>query len=380
MKRLPTIGFVAVCMMFALPASASASVSSTGQVKHWGSYAGADVTPLPKAVANLENVVAIDAGNMSGYALESNGTLWAWGENGEGELGDGSTAPSRKQATQTTFPAGVKIVAIGEAQDSGFAIDSTGQGWAWGMNGPGQLCLGKGTERRVLTPQKVPGLTEAHAVQGGEHHVLWLLKNGALETCGTNSNGQLGVGPAAARSASPLSVPGLSKVVEISAGEKSSCARTLAGAIYDWGANYNGQAGIGTESAAVYEPTLVPLPGAASEVSCGGNLPPNGHTLALVKGVPYGWGADAAGQVGDGQTVNKLKPVIATAVESLGLTHVVASGAYSLGINAIGELYAWGSDEGAALGTGLGLSSLTPVAIESGVVEISGTALNSLDR
>ncbi len=154
----------------------------------------------------------------------------------------------------------------------------------------------------------------------------------------------------------------------------------LAGAIYDWGANYNGQAGIGTESAAVYEPTLVPLPGAASEVSCGGNLPPNGHTLALVKGVPYGWGADAAGQVGDGQTVNKLKPVIATAVESLGLTHVVASGAYSLGINAIGELYAWGSDEGAALGTGLGLSSLTPVAIESGVVEISGTALNSLDR
>jgi alpha-tubulin suppressor-like RCC1 family protein len=377
LTRLLAMSAVALCLTFVASASAT---TSTGQVKHWGSYGNANTTPLPTAVENLENVVSIDAGNTSGYALESNGTVWTWGENGDGELGDGQTSPSRKQAVQAIFPAGVKIVSIGEAQDNGFAIDSTGQGWAWGMNGPGQLCLGPNAEKRVSTPTKIPGMTDALAVQGGEHHVIWLLKNGTLESCGTNSNGQLGVGTKVRKSKVPIAIPGLSKVVEISAGEKSSCARTSSGAVYDWGSNLNGQVGEGIESAAVFTPYLVPLPGAASQIACGGNLPENGSALALVGGVPYGWGADHFGQVGDGQTTNKLRPVPATAIESLGLTHLVASGAYSLGINAAGNLYAWGADEGESLGSGLGQTSLTPVLIESNVVEISATARNSVDR
>lgn len=354
------------------------SASALAGVKQWGSNAGAHTVPLPTVVENVENVIAVDASNLSDYVLESNGTMWAFGENGDGELGDGLSTPSLENAVQVSFPGGVRIVAIGEAQNSGFAIDSTGQGWSWGQ-GNVTLCLGEDAGK-TRTPQKVPGMTNALAVQGGEHHVLWLLKTGTIEACGTNLNGQLGLGSKVRKTGSPVAVPGLSGVVEISAGEKTSCARASSGAVYDWGADYNGQIGNAVEEASVYEPFKVPLPGPASQISCGGNLPENGHAFALVKNVVYGWGADGFGQVGDGQTTNKLAPVVATAVRTLGLKHVVASGAYSLGLNAAGNVYAWGSDAGEALGTGEGESLMGPVLVDTGVAEISGTAQHSLDR
>jgi len=354
------------------------SASAFAAVKQWGSDAGAHSLPLPTVVESLENVTAVDASNLSDYVLESNGTIWAFGENGDGELGDGLSSPSLMSAVQVSFPAGVRIVAIGEAQNSGLAIDSTGQGWSWGQ-GNVALCLGEDVGK-TRTPQKVPGMTSALAVQGGEHHVLWLLKNGTIEACGTNRNGQLGQSSKVRKSGSPVAVPRLSGVVEISAGEKTSCARTSSGLVYDWGADYNGQIGNAVAEPSVSEPFKVPLPGPASQISCGGNLPANGHALALVKGVVYGWGADAFGQVGDGQTTNKLAPVIATAVRTLGLKHVVASGGYSLGLNAAGNVYAWGSDAGEALGTGKGESSIAPVLVDTGAAEISGTAQHSLDR
>jgi alpha-tubulin suppressor-like RCC1 family protein len=349
--------------------------TAAAEVDRWGSYAGAFTQPTPTAVAGLENVVAIDAGNVSSYALEQNGTLWAFGENGRGQLGDGLKEDAITRAVEVSFPVGVKIVAIGEAEDAGFAIDSTGQGWSWGDT----MCLGKAVGD-TTKPQKVPGMTEAVAVQGGGHHVLWLLRNRTLQACGKNENGQLGVGEGIAYSALPKALPGLSNVVEVSAGEKSSCARTSTGAVYDWGADYNGQVGNGMEQASVYEPFKVPLPGVASEISCGGDLPPNGHTLALVEGAVYGWGADGGGQIGDEQTVNKRTPTLARAVSSLGLTHIVASGACSLGLNAAGNVYAWGSDADKALGAGKEKSSHMPLLVDGGAVEISGTAYNGLDR
>jgi alpha-tubulin suppressor-like RCC1 family protein len=367
--RAPALLAATICLTLLCAATATAGVD------RWGSYAGAFAQPTPIAMANLENVVAIDAGNRSSYALKNDGTLWAFGENGRGQLGDGLEEDAITRAVEVSFPVGVTIVAIGEAEDVGFAIDSTGQGWTWGDT----MCVGKAVED-TTKPQKVPGMTEAVAVQGGGHHVLWLLRNKTVEACGKNENGQLGVGQGITYSALPKAIPGLSNVVEVSAGEKSSCARTATGAVYDWGADYNGQVGNGVEQPSVYEPFKVPLPGVASEVSCGGDLPPNGHTLALVEGAVYGWGADGGGQLGDEKTQNKLTPARGGAVSSLGLTHVVASGACSLGLSADGDVYAWGSNADKALGAGKGKASLTPLLVDSGALEISGTAYNSLDR
>ncbi len=365
---------------FALVACAAlAATSASAQVEHWGSYGnGGALVGSPTPVPNLEDVVEVDASNNSSLALEANGTVWAWGENVRGQLGDGLTEASLTEAVQVQFPAGVKIVSIGEAQNAGYAIDSTGQGWSWGLVSPA-LCLGSGAEE-TLTPQMVPGITSASDVQGAAKHVLWLMKNGTVETCGTNGNGQLGIGGQVTNSSRPVLVPILN-VAQISAGQKESCARTSEGAVYDWGSDLNGQIGNGVEEEEVNVPFRVPLAGPASEVSCGGDLPENGHTLALVRGALYAWGADATGQLGDGRRVNKPTPTLATATAPLSFVQVTASGAYSLGLTAAGTVYGWGSNAYKALNGSSQRFSLTPEAIfTGGVSEISSTAYNSVVR
>ena len=96
--------------------------------------------------------------------------------------------------------------------------------------------------------------------------------------------------------------------MEVSAGELTSCARTATGEIWDWGGNDNGQLGDGTETDS-HVPVRVPLPGPATEITCGGNLTSDGHNLALVGDELYGWGADQFGQIGDGGDKYKLLPV-----------------------------------------------------------------------
>jgi alpha-tubulin suppressor-like RCC1 family protein len=351
-----------------------ASTSASAQVYHFGSYGRGEenLFPTPVLEPGLEDATRIDAGNASGFALVGE-TVMAFGTNEHGQLGDGTTTASQTPVA-VDFPSGVHIVAIGEADESGYAIDSTGQGWAWGKAGD-QLCLGK-IHADVLTPEKVPGMTKATAVQGGGPHVLWLLSNGTVESCGLNPHGELGDGSTES-SARPVAVSGLSGVVEVSAGEQSSCARTASGAAYDWGLDEDGQVGNGVEEASVVTPFHVPLAGSASKLSCGGSLPDNGHTLALVGSTAYGWGDDEYGQLGDGQKLDKLTPT--QAVEVGPLAAIVASGESSLGLTTGGEVEAWGSNRRGALGqgTGTGKEALKPRPVASGAVEISATATDA---
>ena len=308
----------------------------------------------------------------SAYALESNGSVWAWGNNRVGQLGEGSeNSPS--EAQPVPLPAGLKFTAIGEAEFVGIAIDSAGHAWAWGQGGPAP-CLGRygGFE---TPPTEVPGISNAVAVAGGGHHTIWLLSNGTVEACGNNAQGQLGV-PEINGSSTPVQVPGLSNVVEISAAERTSCARTASGAVYDWGANWDGQIGNGeTSEEGVFSPYEVPLPGPASEVSCGGNVPADDYTLALVNGQVYGWGADEAGQIGDRSTGEKTIPV----ATGLHFSQVVAGGATSYGLDASGKLWSWGSGFENSLGTGKTKNSLAPAMVDEGVVAISATAHDVAD-
>jgi alpha-tubulin suppressor-like RCC1 family protein len=356
----------------------SAGALAPGSVAHWGSYFGGNPykQAVPAIVADLSGVVAISASNSSSYALQctggaaackSDGVVWSWGNGDYGQLGNGSTADSPTSAVQVRFPAGVHIVAIGEAKDDGFAIDSTGQAWGWGLNELSSLCLGRGNPGRQLTPAKLPEVSSAKAVSGGQDHVLWLLANGTVAACGTNAEGQLGVS-SPARSAFPIAVPGLSGIVEISAGNRSSAARDASGQVYMWGSNLNGQIGVSSEAPFIARPTLVSLPGAVAQISCGGDLARNSHTLALLSdGRLFGWGADAHGQVGDEETENKSSPVQLEWPGVPTFTKIAASGAYSLGLDAAARVWAWGG------------GAMTPSVVDEGVSEISATAHNSLD-
>ena len=328
---LAGLASAAMALAVAIPASAGA-----GAVMRWGSFGTPPGAATPTSVEDLTGVSAISASNASAYALESNGSVWAWGNNRAGQLGEGDEN-SPDEAEPVPLPAGLKFTAIGEAEFVGIAIDSAGHAWAWGEGGPAP-CLSRygGFE---TPPTEVPGISNAVAVAGGGHHTIWLLSNGTVEACGNNAEGQLGV-PEINGSSTPVQVPGLSNVVEISAAERTSCARTASGAVYDWGANWDGQIGNGeTSEEGVFSPYKVPLPGPASEVSCGGNVPTDDYTLALVNGQVYGWGADEAGQIGDRSTAEKTSPV----ATGLHFTRVVAGGSTSYGLDASGKVWSWGS-------------------------------------
>jgi alpha-tubulin suppressor-like RCC1 family protein len=316
----------------------------------------------------------VEASNSSSYFLRSDGKVFAEGNGERGQLGNGGEASS-KTPVDVSFPEGTVIVSLGEAKDEGFAIDSTGQGWAWGADEVGSLCIGKVAEQ--LVPVKVPGMTTAVAVQGGENHTLWLLANGTVKACGENRQGQLGLGKSVESTTSARIVPRLKHIIEISAGDKNSAARSKAGEVFAFGENAQGQIGVGTFSPAVFTPTLVSLPAAASQVSAGGDIAPNGHMLALVEGHVYGWGTGTSGQLGDGSTTNKSSPV----KTGLSFAKVAAGGAYSLGLDSKGKVWGWGSQGGGEVGSGaMGGRRLVPVQVDTGASEISATAENSLDR
>jgi alpha-tubulin suppressor-like RCC1 family protein len=362
----------------ALCALAGAATASAQQVERFGSYYGGELysQPTPTPVEGIGPVSQIDASNASSLALDTSGHVWVWGNGEYGELGNGLTNDATLPV-QPSFPAGTKIVSIGEARDDSYAIDSEGHLWAWGMNESGSLCLGT-TRKRQLVPRRVAGVSDAVAVQGAQNHVLILLADGTLEACGTNSNGQLGVGAGVSETSTPLPVPGLSHVVEITAGVLTSAARTGAGAVYTWGDNRLGQAGLGTSVASIFTPTQVSLPGPATEISCGGDSTgeegSSGFDLTLVAGQVYGWGADAHGEIGDHRWHSKRSPT----ATGLHFAKVVASGANAIGLTAGGEVFTWGGGYRYALGTGNTEPSMVPVHISSGNTMISATALNSL--
>ncbi len=361
----------------------------TGSVARWGDYFGSPgfIQRRPGGVAGLANVVAIDASNSSNYALEcaggmsdcpTDGVVMAWGDGGLGQLGGGQLPNSQGTAHQVLFPDGVHIVSIGEAKNEGFAVDSTGQGWGWGANGKGSLCIGDSRLRAL--PVEIPTMTDATAVQGGQDHVLWLLANGKVMACGENGFGQLGTGDSKG-SMVPVPVSGLSHVVQITAGNTSSGALDSAGKVYMWGFNRQGQIGVGSQHT-VSVPTVVALPHPAVSLSAGGDAVGNGHTIAVLSDHSvYAWGDDSNGQLGDGQTENEFSPVKVEVPTGVTFTSAVAGGSHSLALDTDGNVYAWGAGTKGQLGAGRALrQSLSPVKVDSGVDMISATALDSLDH
>jgi alpha-tubulin suppressor-like RCC1 family protein len=167
-------------------------------------------------------------------------------------------------------------------------------------------------------------------------------------------------------SRTPLTVAGLSGIVEIAAGSRTSAARDGEGHLFMWGGNETGALGDGSREDA-FTPALVPL-AHVSAVATGGDLGENDHTLALVEGQVYGWGYNRSGDIGDETTINRDKPV-ATQIQA---TAIAASGVASFVVKE-GAVYGFGSNWGDALGS-TGGRTLRPRLIETGVSMISTTA------
>ncbi|NWF84209.1 MAG: hypothetical protein HXY18_10305 [Bryobacteraceae bacterium] len=158
----------------------------------------------PTQVSGLNKIVSISAGEGHVLALRNDGTVWCWGSNDSGQCGDGTSGNQRPTPVQVAGLSGVIAIAAGGSHS--LAVKSDGAVWAWGSNSNGQL--GDGTTSGAFLPRQVPGLTGVVSAAGGYAHSLVLDSSGRVWAWGSNSSGQLGDNSTAQR-LSPVQTKGL---------------------------------------------------------------------------------------------------------------------------------------------------------------------------
>ena len=314
--------------------------------------------------------------NSDGYALTSNGTVWAWGVASDGELGNGTTVPFDTRAVKVDLPTGVKIVTLANPMpfDGALAIDSSGHVWGWGLNANGDLCLSDPT---ALRPRRLP-LSDVTLATGALTHSIFASR-GKVYACGSGQYGVLGNGSTAI-SPTPTAVidlPSGATVSDLTSSWGGGGALFSNGEYYNWGYNAAGQLGNGT-TVDSDTPVRVDLPGAVRQVSQGGSGPTNGQTVAiLADGSVWAWGNNEKGQIGDGGRTNAEVPVRVSLPTGVTFDQVNSGGYSCYGIDMTGRLWAWGGNDNGQLGTGSTRRVETrPVDVGIHLTQVSSTASN----
>lgn len=302
----------------------------------------------PARVVSLSDVFAVAGGGNHTLALTGGGRVWAWGDNVNGQLGDGTFLSKIQPVPVPHLAEGVAIAA---GYSHSLALKKDGTVWAWGDNSSGQL--GNGTTENCNIPERVSGLTEVIAIAAGQYHNYALRKDGTLWAWGANGDGQLGDGSFHTRTV-PVQVSGLSQVVSVAAGGYHGLATQSDRKVWAWGRNWEGQLG-GVSFDHRTTPVLVEGLSGIILVAAGAS-----HSLALKSnGTVWAWGENDHGQLGN----STFQPV-STPVEVSDLVSVIglAAGAnHSLALRNDGTVWAWGDNGSGQLGDGTFGSQNAPV-------------------
>ena len=319
-------------------------------------------------VSSLSGITAVSAGAYFTLALKNDGTVWAWGSNSNGQLGIGTSGTSL-QTTPVQVSGLANITKISAGCYHGLALRSDGTVWAWGMNSSGQLGDGTTTQRTV--PEEViSGTVQATAICAGGYHSLAIKSGGSLWAWGMNSYGELGDGTTTEHN-SPEQITGLSGATQICAGQYHSLAMRNDGSVWAWGNGFNGQLGNGNIGE-LKVPTQVVGFNAVS-IGCGSSI----SVAVESNGTVWICGQNEYGQVGDGTNNQQDAPVQVPGLTSI--TAIASSGDHSLALRDDGTIWGFGENGYGDLGIGNTLESVSPVQVSgSNYVAVSVGVSHSL--
>ena len=344
---------------------------------------------VPVAVSTAgalpDSYVDISGGGDHSCGIDAGGVAYCWGNNGVGQLGTGFGSPS------TTVPAAVdtsgslpdtyKDIEAGEVFSCGIGIDDSV--YCWGQNDEGQL--GNGTLTSSASPVAVlagasPGQFTDLAV--GAFHVGAIATNQQAYCWGYNGFGNVGVGNTTRRNPSPLAVlvgPSPGTFTLITAGDHRTCAIGTDSRAYCWGSGTQGGNGNGasTDDSVMVQVSAGASSGVFASVAPGGN-----QTCGVsTSGSAYCWGRNASGQLGTSNNTAASVPVGVSTAGSLPdiYTSVSAGRDFSCGIATGGAAYCWGTNGNGELGIGsFGGTSNVPVAVSIAGV-LAGRSLQQID-
>jgi len=324
----------------------------------------------PTRIPGDSDWVSVVAGGSHTVAIRSDGSLWAWGWNLHGQLGDGTVV---NRWTPTRIGTDADWVSAAAGGSYTVAIRSDGSLWAWGSNEFGQL--GDGTTTSRLTPTRIGADNNwASAAASIRHHTAAIRTDGTLWVWGRKDQ-YTGWPPELIRviqdyGGSPVQIGGDASWASVAAGGSYIAAIQADGSLWTWGRNCMGQLGNGTRT--IWEQ----LDGEWTEIEDNDQLAParvgaatwasvaagGSHTVAVqTDGSLWAWGANWSGQLGLGDAPDLAAP--ARVGTGNGWVSAVAGGSHTLALQADGSLWAWGGNWGGHLGDGTTADRGAPVRV-----------------
>lgn len=341
------------------------ALGKSGSVQAWGAYG---VCP-PGKFGGLDGVTSIESKGNSALALKSDGTVWGWGANESGQLGDGTTTHPT-QPVQVRGLAGVTSIQFNGV--SALALKSDGTVWGWGLNAGG--VLGDGTTTQRNTPVQVSALTAAVSIHLGSSTSYAMKSDGTVWAWGANGNGELGNGTkwnyGDAPQATPVQISGLTDVKGIYTAKYNGAsvyALKNDGTVWAWGANRNGELGDGTTNTRTAPVQVKGLAGVTDVTVWDRPDLGNDNSVYAVKadGTAWVWGSGAS-----------------TASQVLGISgikRVIAYGGTSFAIKTDGTLWGWGSNAAGQLGDGSTTNRAAPAQVP-GLYDVAEVIINGFDE
>ncbi len=357
----------------------SCAVIDGGSVFCWGDNYfgqlgnGTDVNSAELVRVNdIIDAVSVVTGNGHSCAVLSTGSVQCWGKNSSGQLGDGTKVVSFTPVTVVGLSDVATMVA---GWNHSCARSNDNKVLCWGENAQGQL--GDGTGVTSTTPVAVSGITSALSISSGSNHTCVLLSNDNVSCWGYNAKGQLGDN-STVTPLIPVTVTGISDVASITLGRYFSCVLLNDGGVSCWGDNTWGQLGNGSTN---NTPTLIPAPvnDLANVVSVSAGFE---HSCAVLNtGRVWCWGANDSAQLGNGFSGYEFS-LSTPAMVNGGLTDavLVSSGRRdSCALQSSGRWSCWGHNAYFQLGDGSSLKALTPITVSelSNVASVSTSVSHS---